>query len=88
VHVDVSVDSRLMRARHLAADSHPAMDAVELPVERPAAGIQRLHVTAPAIDELMRPGGDPLVFAHASNIRLPWNAGKKSVRLKNKNSCD
>jgi hypothetical protein len=50
------------------------MHAVELPVERPAAGIQRLDVTAPAVDELMRSGGDPLVFAHASNITLlSWN---------------
>jgi hypothetical protein len=72
--VDVTVDARLMRARRVAAQVDPAMHAVELPVQRPAAGIQRLHVTAPAVDKLMRSGGDPLVVVHASNITLlSWN---------------
>ena len=66
--MDMPVDARLMRARHVAAHVDPAMHAVELPVERPAAGIQRLDVTAPAVDELMRSCGDPLVVVHTSNI--------------------
>ena len=70
MHVDMPVDARLMRARHVATHVDPAMHAVELKVERPAAGIQRLEVTAPAVDKLMRSGGDPLVVVHTSNIRL------------------
>ena len=70
----MSMDARLMLALHIATNIHPAMHAIDLAVEGLATGIHRLDMTAPAVDELMRTGGDPVVVAHASNIRLSsWN---------------
>ena len=54
------VHARLFVACRRAAEVDPAMDTVELEIERPPVRTVGLAMTAPAVDETMRPGGDPL----------------------------
>jgi len=70
VHVDVSVHSTLLRAARLTAEVYPAVRTVKLEIERPAVRLERLSVTAPAVEETVWPGGDPLVVAHKIQNRL------------------
>lgn len=86
--MDVTVDARLMRAGHVTSDGDPAMHPIELSVEGSAAGVQRLDMAAPAVDELMRSGSDPLVVVHVSNIRHTSRAGKKLLALQHKHGGD
>jgi hypothetical protein len=67
--VNVTVDARLIRAGHVTTYGDPAMHTIKLAVERSASGVQRLDMAAPAVDEFMWSGSDPLVVAHMSNIR-------------------
>ncbi len=70
MHVDVSVHSTLLGAARLAAEVYPAVRTVELEIERPAVGLVSLSMTAPAVEEAVWPGGDPLVVAHKTQNRL------------------
>jgi hypothetical protein len=68
MNMHVPVNARLMRAGRLAADIDPSMNAIHLAVERSSVRVQRLGMAAPAVDKLMGPRRDPLIFAHSINI--------------------
>ncbi len=68
--MDVSVHASLLRAVRLAAEVYPAVGTVDFEIERPAVGLVSLPVTAPAVQESVWPGGDPLVVAHKIQNRL------------------
>jgi hypothetical protein len=69
MNMHVPVNARLVRAGRLAADVDPSMNAIHLAVERSSIRVQRLGVAAPAVDKLVGPRRDPLIIAHAINIR-------------------
>jgi hypothetical protein len=69
VDVNVPVDEALERAVVAAAEGDPAVDAIELDVQRLAVSGYRLGMAAPAVDELMAAGGDPFVVEHAGKIQ-------------------
>src|SRR5437867_13116197 len=93
VHVHMSVYPILMGACRLAAEVYPLVGTVELEVERAAVGLEWLSMAAPAVDEPMRSGADPLVIVHivqdraAGWVRQCWryqikNCTPERVRLR------
>lgn len=80
MNMHVPVDARLVRAGRFAADINPSMNAIDLAIERSSVRVQRLGMAAPAVDKLVGAGRDPLIFAHASNIRFRRGAGKSSSK--------
>ncbi len=67
MHVDVSMHPHLLRTGRRAAEVDPAVDTVELEIERSAVRTVGFAMPAPAVEEAMGTGADPL-FVHKVNI--------------------
>ena len=66
------VHARLFVARRRAAEVDPAVDTVELEIERPPVRTVGLAMTAPAVDKAMGPGGDPFrIVSHGFYNLVP-----------------
>ena len=76
VHMDVSVHSSLLRACRRTAEVDPFVDTVELEIERPPVRTEGLAMSAPAVQEPMWAGADPLFLVHIINIRPPAQTRK------------
>jgi hypothetical protein len=88
VDVHVTVHAILLRASGRAAEVYPAVRPVVFEIERFSGGLERLAVSAPALEKPVRTGVDPLVFAHGSKIvpraivvYFPWLFGTSTVAL-------
>ena len=68
MHMNMPMHARLLGAPWRAAEVDPFVDTVELEIERPPVRTEGLAMPAPAVQETMRPGADPLFFVHTFKI--------------------